>query len=196
MIGVHLIFGAYGFWLPNDPRGSWSDFVGSWDLFRYGAATTVNDTRSHAQLEHDQRARLAAKKTLKYPAVEFTGLQARAMARGFARYVQTSGLKIWACAILPDHVHLVIAEFRLEPKQVVIQLKGEATEQLIAEDIHPFEQWRNKQGRRPKCFARGEWKVYLDTPAELCHAIQYVEHNPLKEGKKAQSWKFVTPFEG
>lgn len=28
MLGAHVIFGAYGFWLPNDPRGSWSEFVG------------------------------------------------------------------------------------------------------------------------------------------------------------------------
>ena len=28
----HLIISAYGFWLPNDPRGSWSDFVGAWEL--------------------------------------------------------------------------------------------------------------------------------------------------------------------
>jgi len=34
----HAIFTAYGFWLPNDPRGSWSDFVGSWELFRFGPA--------------------------------------------------------------------------------------------------------------------------------------------------------------
>jgi hypothetical protein len=27
ILGYHVIFGAYGFWLPNDPRGSWSDFV-------------------------------------------------------------------------------------------------------------------------------------------------------------------------
>lgn len=39
IVGYHLIFSAYGFWLPNDPRGSWSNFVGSWDLFRYGRAT-------------------------------------------------------------------------------------------------------------------------------------------------------------
>lgn len=25
----HLIMTAYGFWLPNDPRGSWSEFVGA-----------------------------------------------------------------------------------------------------------------------------------------------------------------------
>ena len=35
----HVIFCAYGFWLPNDPRGSWSDFVGSWELLRFGRAT-------------------------------------------------------------------------------------------------------------------------------------------------------------
>jgi len=29
VLGTHLILTAYGFWLPNDPRGSWSDFVGS-----------------------------------------------------------------------------------------------------------------------------------------------------------------------
>lgn len=25
----HLIISGYGFWLPNDPRGSWSEFVGA-----------------------------------------------------------------------------------------------------------------------------------------------------------------------
>ncbi len=28
----HVIMGAYGFWLPNDPRGSWSAFVGAGNL--------------------------------------------------------------------------------------------------------------------------------------------------------------------
>ena len=37
--GYHVIWGTYGFWLPNDPRGSWSDFVASWELLRFGAAT-------------------------------------------------------------------------------------------------------------------------------------------------------------
>jgi len=29
IVGYHVIFGMYGFWLPNDPSGSWSEFVGS-----------------------------------------------------------------------------------------------------------------------------------------------------------------------
>ena len=39
ILGYHLIITAYGFWLPNDPRGSWSDFVGAWELLRFGRAT-------------------------------------------------------------------------------------------------------------------------------------------------------------
>src|SRR4051794_9249491 len=85
IVGYHIIFGAYGFWLPNDPRGSWSDFVGSWDLFRYGPATKTDERRSLAYEEHNREQRLEAKNVLKYPAVEFTGLQARAVGRGFAK---------------------------------------------------------------------------------------------------------------
>jgi hypothetical protein len=68
----HVIFCAYGFWLPNDPRGSWSDFVGSWELYRYGAATKVDTRESLAAAEHNRRERLAAKTALKYPAVTFS----------------------------------------------------------------------------------------------------------------------------
>lgn len=69
VIAYHVIFSMYGFWLPNDPRGSWSDFVGSWELFRYGPATKVDDYRSYAHNPHDRQRRIEAKTALKYPPV-------------------------------------------------------------------------------------------------------------------------------
>ena len=36
VLAYHAIFTAYGFWLPNDPRGSWSSYVRSWELFLAG----------------------------------------------------------------------------------------------------------------------------------------------------------------
>lgn len=30
ILAFHSIISAYGFWLPNEPRGSWYDFVYSW----------------------------------------------------------------------------------------------------------------------------------------------------------------------
>src|SRR5262249_49222830 len=138
IVGYHVIFGAYGFWLPNDPRGSWSNFVGSIELYRFGKATKTTETQSLAHRSHDRGRRLAAKDSLDRPAVKFTGLQARAVGRGFANYVDKSKLLVWACAILPDHVHLVIGKPAIKIEQTVIQLKGSATTALLEERIHPF----------------------------------------------------------
>src|SRR5689334_1058503 len=64
IVGYHVIFSTYGFWLPNDPRGSWSDFVGSWELLRYGPATKTTQRRSLAYDQHDRNLRKAAKSAL------------------------------------------------------------------------------------------------------------------------------------
>ena len=191
ILGSHVIFSAYGFWLPNDPRGSWSDFVGSWELFRYGRATRIDARHSVAHVEHDQSLRQAAKRALKYPPVQFSGIQAHAVSHGFAEYARKSKLLIWACAIMPDHVHIVLGRHRLSVEQLVIQLKGEATDRLNEEGIHPFPV---PFGKQPKCLARGEWKVYLDCEDDIFHAICYVEENPTKEGLRRQRWKFVTSY--
>ncbi len=192
IVGYHIIFGAYGFWLPNDPRGSWSDYVGSWELFRYGPATKTEERQSVARRSHDQARRLAAKRALQRPPVEFTGLQAQAIAFGFADYVLKSKLPVWACAILPDHVHLVVGQPGMKVEQLVIQMKGAATERLKQAGLHPFDTMKDEKGRTLKCFARGEWKVYLDSP-DVPRAVRYVEDNPIKEGKRRQRWSFVVP---
>src|SRR5437867_2130734 len=108
VIAYHVIFGAYGFWLPNDPRGSWSDFVGAWELFRYGPATKVDDRRSYAHDPHDRELRLEAKNALKYPPVVIDGHQALSIAKGFAKAARKSGYIIYALAILPDHIHMIL----------------------------------------------------------------------------------------
>ena len=53
VIAYHVIMGLYGFWLPNDPRGSGSDYVGSKDLYEFGPATKVTGEQSVAKSEHD-----------------------------------------------------------------------------------------------------------------------------------------------
>jgi len=84
VLAYHLILSCYGFWMPNDPRGSWSDEVRRYELLRFGPATKVNTRRSVAGIEHDFALRAAAKAALKHPPVVLTGKQARAIARGFA----------------------------------------------------------------------------------------------------------------
>ncbi|MBX9680093.1 MAG: hypothetical protein K2X38_15125 [Gemmataceae bacterium] len=193
--GYHVIFSAYGFWLPNDPRGSWSDFVGARELFRFGPATKTATRNSVASLPHDRSTRMAAKSVLKRPAVKFNGLQARAIGRAFSDYVAKSKLQVWACAIVPDHVHLVLGPLDMDVEHLVIQMKAAATREMESENIHPFQFQRTKTGRVYKCFARGEWKVYLDRE-DIPRAIRYVEGNPEKEGLPRQRWTFVSAYAG
>jgi len=194
VLGYHVIFGVYGFWLPNDPRGSWSDFVGSWELFRFGPATKVETRASRAHLPHDCIARQAAKEALRFPAVHLTGLQARAVARGIAGAARKGEVRILAFAILPEHVHLVVARHHCKAEWIINQIKGAATRELLAEQLHPFAAWRRPDGRVPMCRAAKLWKVYLDSEEDMARAIDYVEQNPVKEGKPQQSWSFVTRF--
>lgn len=77
-------------------------------------------------------------------------------------------------------------------ERLVIQLKGEATRQLEREGIHPFADWKHDGARVPKCWVRGQWKVFLD-PEDVPRAIEYVQNNPVKEGKKRQNWSFAVP---
>ena len=189
MIAYHIIFGAYGFWLPNDPRGSWSAFVGSWELFRHGPATKTSTRRSLAGKSHNREQRVAGKLALKRPPVEFTAPQIDAVAAGFGAYVNKTGLDVYACAVLTDHIHLVVARQRLDPHKLVIQLKGAATNELTKRDIHPFD-------GAAKVFARGEWVVFLDTADDVRRAVSYVEANPEKEGLPRQNWGFLRGFEG
>jgi hypothetical protein len=90
---------------------------------------------------------------------------------------------------------LVVARFRTTVEQIVVQLKGEATQQLIREGLHPFGEKTFPNGRPPKCWVRGEWKVFLDSAEDILRSIEYVQQNPIKEGKRAQAWSFVTPFD-
>ena len=102
--------------------------------------------------------------------------------------MKKSRLAIWACAVLPEHVHLVIARHTYKVEQIVRLLKGEATKQLAKESIHP------QIDHGP--WAVGHWKVFLDTEEAVDNAIRYVQENPVREGKPAQNWPFVTAFTG
>jgi len=193
--GYHVIWGAYGFWLPNDPRGSWSDFVYSWELARFGKST-----KSCERTEIDGTAwdtwRRAAITGLRYTPIRFTDEQVRAVAAGFAHGVLKSGYTIWACSILAEHVHMVIARHTYKVEQICNLLKGEATRQLKAQSLHPHVLHADRRGKFPSTWAEQEWKVYLDSEPAIETAIRYVEENPEKEGQPRQSWPFVTPFAG
>ncbi len=123
VLATHVVLSMYGFWLPNDPRGSWTNYVGSRDLFLAGGkATKIETRRSVATKPHDRKKREATKQALKFPPVMLNGLQARAVARGFAATEQI----VYACAIMPEHTHLVLARSKIPAKDMAKILKQKA----------------------------------------------------------------------
>lgn len=188
VIAYHVSFGAYGFWLPNDPRGSWSDYVRSQKLLKHGPATKTNELRSLARDPHDHAKRQAAKRSLQHQPVRFSGIQARAIGRGFAAAVEKSEFTVHACAIMPDHVHLVVARHSYKVEQIVRRFKALATERLREEGLCP-------EGTASP-WARSCWKVFLYDEEAIRRATKYVEMNPVRDGLPPQKWAFVTPFEG
>lgn len=195
ILGWHVVVCSYGFWLPNDPRGSGSHYVGSDALFHVaGRATPVTGGRSRACDPHDVAARLKAKARLKREPVEFTGLQARAIAAGFARAARESGYMIHACSVMPRHAHLVIAGCDRVVGRIVSHLKSRATHQLRKEGLIACN--NPPELEKPSIWARGHWCVFLNSEADMDRAVRYVENNPIKDGLRPQKWSFVVPFNG
>lgn len=195
IIGAHVIISAYGFWLPNDDRGSWSDFIRRYELLKFGEATQVETRQSLAHLPSDRVKRAEAKVSLLFPAVRFNGLQARAVARGFARAVERTGAIILACSILEEHVHLVMTRHRYSMQHLVNLFKGNATAQLTREGLNPMSEYRTKTGAVPSPWAHGHWMVFIDSERHLKNSVVYAENNPIRERKNRQKWSFVTPID-
>jgi REP element-mobilizing transposase RayT len=192
----HAIFSAYGFWLPNDPRGSWSDFVQSWDLYRFGSpATTVNGKRSYAHDPHDAAFRREAKEHLKHPPARFDSTRRESIARGFTRACGEFGFVLYACAIGFDHVHIIAArDGQRSIEQIVAVLKARATQQMNAEGTHPMRGRSDSKGVTPTPWGRSCWSVFINDDQQLRSAVAYVQRHPVKEGLPRQAWDFLTPF--
>jgi REP element-mobilizing transposase RayT len=155
------------------------------------------DTReSLAATAHDGVLRLEAKHHLKYPPVRFTRAQIDVIGEGVSQTVAQLQLVVFACAIMPEHVHLVTAAHARDPDVLIGFLKRSGTRELAAHGSHPLAAFRDARGRVPSPWAEEGWPVFLDTVEQMCQAIEYVQQNPEKEGLPQQHWSFVVPFVG
>lgn len=194
VIAFHVIMTYYGFWLPNDPRGSGSKNVWSKPLQAFGPATYVNSRQSVAKRLHDLQIRRLAKAHLKHPPVVFDGEQARCVAHGFRNHLAKRSIDCFACSVMPEHVHLVLARWEQPIEDVMIDLKGAATHELLESGRHPFQGCHDRGVKLPKLWARGGRKIFLFDAHGMRRCIDYVERNPLFDGLPKQRWSFVKPF--
>jgi len=194
VIGYHVIFGAYGFWLPNDPRGSQSRYVFAPRLAAFGPPQKLRDDTTLTPADAAQLR--AMQSELELPPVRFHPAQIAAIAEGFGQIVGRLGLVFYAAALMPDHVHIVAARQEMHAEDIAAYLKRAGSRQLSQAGLHPFAGHVRRGGRLPSPWGEHGWKIFLFDLDEIEHAARYVSGNPTEAGLPAQSWPWVKEFEG
>ena len=193
ILGFHLVISCYGHWLPNDPRGSGSRYVGSQNLYATGGkATKVESRRSVAHEPHDVCLRMKTKEALQYPPIVFSEQQTVIVGTACGVLLHENKIAAFACTVAPDHVHLLIGPTDIHIDEVVLLLKETAAVALVQNDQHPrslLAEYDKPLTVAASVWARGSWKVFIDNVYQMHATIRYIENH-----RHAQRWKFVVPY--
>jgi REP element-mobilizing transposase RayT len=186
VIAHHLIWTCYGTWLPNDPRGSTSKTIRTDAIAELGE---LHFGRKRVQpLGRDIRAFYdAARQALKHPILTLDEASRNIVGGAIAQVVARENLTCWACAIMPDHVHILIRKHRLKFEEMMDRFKNKSAEQLRNSRFAPSD--------HPVWTTHGGWSVFLDHPDEVRRTITYIEKNPDPYNLPRQAYPFVQPYD-
>jgi REP element-mobilizing transposase RayT len=186
IIGHHLIWTLYGHWLSNDLRGSGSDEL------RQEKFADLGPIHHGRKPEHEQPSRKElcafykeAEPLLDYPRFWLDAAKRQAVGACIGDLVKQKSYTVWACAVLSNHIHLVIRRHRDDALRMwhtfanAIRLRLREFSEI--DDRHPV------LSDRP-------YKVFLRNPHEVRTRVVYVERNPEKEGLRPQHWDFVIEY--
>lgn len=186
VIAHHLIWTAYGWWLPNDPRGSTSravacDVIAELGELHFGR----RKVQPPAYIMKDFHDR--AREVLKYPLLKLSPEETLAVAEGFSIAITEHRYTCYACAIMPDHVHILIRKHKHQAEEMIEHLQTASRLRLSTLGLrtpdHPV-------------WASSGWKGFLDHPDEVRRTIRYIEDNPRKWRLPEQHWPFVKEYDG
>src|SRR5258708_29964275 len=111
VVGYHLIWTAYGWWLPNDPRGSMSrevvvEQIADLGEHHYGRKT-VQPLPAELRAFYDR-----ARAVLRHELLKLTDDDIRIVGEAIGAEIQAAGYPCYSCATMPDHVHALIRRHR------------------------------------------------------------------------------------
>jgi hypothetical protein len=187
VIAYHLIWTVYGWWLPNDPRGSGSTSIASDVIAELGelhhGRKSIQPAAREVRAFHER-----ARNVLRFPLQTLDRRDREIVARAFAAVIEAQRYTCYACAVMPDHVHMLIRKHKHQAEEMIVRLQDAGRDRLQVEP-----KW---SGGHPVWTGGGGWKVFLDHPEEVRGTIAYILDNPEKTQLPAQSWPFVSPYDG
>lgn len=186
VIAHHLIWTAYGWWLPNDPRGSGSQTVRQDTLTELGelhlGRKAIQPTGREIRQFYQRAATL-----LQHPLLTFDETQRVVIADAFGEVIETERYTCYACAVMPDHVHILIRKHKHSAEEMGANLMAASRGKLIEEG--------QRDRNHPTWVAGDAWKVFLEHPDDVHRTIGYIERNPIKIRLPAQQWPFVQQYD-
>jgi hypothetical protein len=111
VIAYHLIWTAYGWWLPNDLRGSGSKIIAQ-DIFKHLGELHVDRKQVQPASSEVRDFYKHAAGLLKYPLLKFGNEQVVSLAQAFRQVIQECRYTCYACAMMPDHIHILIRKHK------------------------------------------------------------------------------------
>ena len=186
VIAYHLMWTAYGFWLPNDPRGSTSkkianDVIAELGKLHYGRKKVQPSSCEIREFQN------RAKDVLKNNTMKFGPKEVASIADGFSEAISKHKYTCYACVIMPDHVHILIRKHKHQAEDMIENLQNFSRLRLRNSGERSFD--------HPVWGGPG-WKVFLDNPDAIRRTIRYIEENPIKWKLPPQQWDFVKEYDG
>jgi len=186
VIAYHLIWTVYGWWLPNDPRGSTSRTVASDRIAQLGEhhfGRKRTQPRSRDVRAFYERAATE----LKHPLLQLDRAAIDTVAESFADTITAQKYTCWACAIMPDHVHILIRKHRDTAEQMIERLQNGARDAVIGRGM--------RDGDHPVWTDGAGWSTFLDHPNDVERTIGYIRRKPPSMRLPDQHWSFVKPYD-
>ncbi len=184
--GFHIIWTAYGWWLPNDPRGSSSHEIRVERIAELGelhpGRKAVQPSGREIRAFYEK-----AQEMLKHPLLAFTRDDIALIGARFQRVITERKYTCYACAIMPEHVHILIRKHRDRAEVMTDHLQQASRDDLI--------QAGRRSPTHPVWGGPG-WRVFMYTKEDFIRIIKYIRDNPLKIGWPLQGWNFVKPYTG
>ena len=185
--GYHLIWTIYGYWLANDPRGSTSreirvEALKALGEIHYGRKRVQPSSAELRQFFQQARA------LLHFPVLTFDANEVIFLAKTFGDEIVKQRYTCYACAIMPDHVHMLIRRHRDKAEMMIEHLQQASRTALYESGKRnpPHPVWSDGPG----------WKGFLNTRQDFEREIEYIRENPIKIGWPEQRWEFVQPYKG
>jgi REP element-mobilizing transposase RayT len=124
---------------------------------------------------------------LKFPLLTFDDKARMMIGEALAQTIEAQHYICYACAIMPDHVHILIRKHKHTVEEMAKKLKDASRLRVCAAGM--------RDGDHPTWTGGNGWSVFLDHPKDIRRTIPYVEQNPEKIGLPKQTWPFVTAYD-